>query len=213
MPDALDIETLPQHLVFTHVSWFFYEQLLEQIGNRPIRVAFLDGNLELMSPLPQHEAAKRAIGRLIETLTLEMGCPCKSFGSTTFRREEKAAGIEPDECYYFQDIAAVRGMKQFDPLIHRPPDLAVEVDIMSPSVPREPIYARLGVPEIWRFNGQQLSVRVLSSERIYADSPASRAFPFLPMSSFAEFIPAMIEDDETQVLMHFRNWVRTFQHS
>src|SRR5206468_1148298 len=44
-----------QHMVLDDVSWNFYEQVLKEIGNRPIRVTFDDGRLEIMSPLREHE--------------------------------------------------------------------------------------------------------------------------------------------------------------
>ncbi|HEX4792155.1 MAG TPA: Uma2 family endonuclease [Humisphaera sp.] len=198
----------PQRFVMSGVSWQYYESTLEQVGDRPIRVSFLDGVLELMSPLPEHDSEKKAIGDLIAILTLERGIPRKSYGSTTFRIEERAAGAEADESFYFFDIESVKGMKRFDPAIHRSPDLWIEVDLLSPSVPREPICARLGVPEIWRYSEERLTVRVLSANGTYVDSPASRLFPFLPMSGFASFIPKMIEGDETRVLLEFQEWAR-----
>jgi len=200
--NALDV---PQHIVLYGVSWSYYEQTLSEIGNQPIRVAFLDGVMELMSPLPKHEGSKMAIGNLIVTLAVECRIPLKCFGSTTFRREEKAAGSEPDECFYFNEIESVKGMERFDPLLHGPPDLWVEVDVLNPSVPREPIYARLGVPEVWRYSGDRLAVRLLTPDGVYADSATSRAFPFLPMATFAGFIPKMVDGDEMRTLLEFRD--------
>jgi Uma2 family endonuclease len=206
---TLNIQDIPQHLVLNGVSWSYYEQTLAEIGSQPIRVAYLDGVMELMSPLPGHEGPKKAISSLMVILAVERQIPLKSLGSTTFRREEKSAGAEPDECYFFNEIESLRGMKRFDPLIHRAPDLWVEVDILNPSVAREPIYARLGVPELWRYSRDRLTVRLLTSAGIYTDSATSLAFPFLPMATFASFIPKMIEGDETAVLLEFREWVRS----
>jgi Uma2 family endonuclease len=207
---TLDNPSLREHLALKGVSWSYYEHTLEQIGDRPIRVSFLDGEIEIMSPLLEHETIKKAIGRLVEALTEEFGLPCKSFGSTTFRREDKSAGTEPDECYYFTHVDRVKGMKRFDPLSHPAPDLAIEVDILSPSIPREPIYARLGVVEIWRYDGEQLKIRLLGTDAVYHDSMISRAFPFLSVTEFARFITPMADDDETRVLKDFRAWLRTF---
>jgi Uma2 family endonuclease len=100
-------------------------------------------------------------------------------------------------------------MRRFDPLIHPAPDLVVEVDILSPSVPREPICARLGVSEIWRYNGSRLEVRILGGNKVYTTAVSSHVFPYLPMARFAEFISPMIERDETAVLREFRDWVRS----
>src|SRR5258708_908275 len=130
MPATLDSRDLQQHFVLSGVSWEYYEHTLEQIGDRPIRVAFLDGAIELMSPLPEHDNLKTFIGDLIAAFATQRRIPRKSFGSTTFRLEEKAAGAEPDECFYFYDIDSVKGMKRFDPAIHRAPDLWIEVDLL-----------------------------------------------------------------------------------
>jgi Uma2 family endonuclease len=203
--DSLDV---PQHIVLHGVSWSYYEQTLNEIGNQPIRVAFLDGVMELMSPLPEHEGPKKAIAGLMVMLAVECRIPLKSFGSTTYRREEKAAGSEPDECFYFNEIDSIKGMRRFDPLVHRPPDLWVEVDVLNASVPREPICARLGVPEIWRYGNNRLTVRLLTPAGVYADSATSLAFPFLPMTPFASFIPKIVEGDEMTALLDFREWVR-----
>jgi len=148
------------------------------------------------------------MAELIAILATETRIPRKSLGSTTFRREEKQAGSEPDESFYFYDIESVKGMKRFDPLVHRAPDLWIEVDIFSPSVAREPIYARLGVPELWRYNGDKLVVRLLDSDGSYSSSASSKLFPFLPMNEFAGFIPRWIAGDETEMTIEFREWVR-----
>jgi Uma2 family endonuclease len=197
-----------QHIVLRGVSWSYYEQTLNEIGNQPIHVAFLDGVMELMSPLPEHERPKKAIANLIVVLAMERRVPMSSFGSTTFRREEKSAGSEPDECFCFNDLDAIKGMQRFNPLLHRPPDLWVEVDILSPSVPREPICARLGVPEIWRYSHDGMTVRLLTPAGVYADSATSVAFPFLPMAAFADFIGKMLDGDEVPTLLEFREWLR-----
>src|SRR5205814_3142396 len=93
-----------QHIVLDDVSWDFYERVLEEIGDRPIRVTFSEGSIEIMSPLPEHERTKKIIARLLELLTLELDIPLECFGSTTFRREDKQKGLEPDECYYLKNI-------------------------------------------------------------------------------------------------------------
>jgi Uma2 family endonuclease len=157
-----DIHDLSQSVVQTGVSWSDYERTLAEIGERPIRVSFLDGVMEITSPLPEHDGIKSAIGDLIACLATEYRIRRKSFGSTTFRREDKSAGAEPDCSFYFGEIDSVRGMKRFDPLVHRAPDLWVVVDLLNSSVPREPIHARLRVAEVWRYSGNRLTVRLLT---------------------------------------------------
>jgi Uma2 family endonuclease len=197
--------------VLDEVSWDFYERLLEEVGDRTIRVTFFKGNLEIMAPLAEHEWAKKIIGQLIEAMTLELGIFRRAYGSTTFRREDLQAGLEPDECYYFRNEEAVRGMKRFDPAVHPAPDLAVEIDITSRSIAREPIYAALGVRELWRYDGERLVVLVLQQNRRYLAVASSPTFPFLPMDQFAAFIPRMDLEQQTLVLREFCAWLRTLE--
>src|SRR5207248_7594858 len=86
------------HFLLHDVPWGFYEYLLNQIGDRAIRVTFDDGSLEIMSPLPTHEKWKTRFGRLIELMSLELDIPIEPLGSTTFRRKDRRKGLEPDEC-------------------------------------------------------------------------------------------------------------------
>ncbi len=196
-----------QHIVLDDMSWDFYERLLEEIGDRPLRVTFDEGSIEIMSPLPEHESPKKAIAGLIELLTIELNIPMRRFGSSTFRREDTQKGLEPDECYYLANADRVRGMKEFDPTVYPPPDLAIEVDITRRSIPRQPIYAALGVPELWRFDGKRIHILQLSSEGRYREVDASPAFPFLPMQEFQKFMDRMETEEQTSVLRSFRNWI------
>jgi len=195
-----------EHIVLEDMSWDFYERLLQEIGDRAIRVTYDDGRMEIMSPLPEHERPKKLIGRMIEMLSLELNRPMVSLGSTTFRRRDKAKGLEPDECYYFRDEAKMRGRKRLnrrDP----PPELVVEIDISSRSVPREPIYAALGVPEIWRFDGLKIEcLHLVSGE--YRQRKRSLVFPFLEPTRLQRFIDELMEKDDTTIIREFVIWVR-----
>jgi Uma2 family endonuclease len=202
-----------QHLVMDEVSWSFYEHVLGEVGDRPIRVTYCDGTIEIMSPLPEHEIVKKAIGWLLETLAVELNIPMLAFGSTTFRRKNKRVGLEPDECYYLHNADKVRGMKRFNPAVHPPPDLAIEIDVTSRSIARQPIYARLGVPEVWRFRRGKIQVLKLTREGKYRVVQASAAFPVLPMARFTEFVMRMFDEEQTSVVREFQAWVRELAKS
>jgi Uma2 family endonuclease len=196
-----------QHFVLEDASWELYEKLLHDIGDRPIRVTYDDGRMEIMSPLPEHERPKKLIGWMIEMLALELNRPMVCLGSTTFRRKDKAKGLEPDECYYFRDEAKMRGRKRLDLRKDPPPELVVEIDVTSRSVPREPIYAALGVPEIWRFDGLRLHcLHLVDGE--YRHRKRSLAFPFLEPTRLQPFIDELTEKDDTTILRQFVAWVR-----
>lgn len=199
-----------QHLVMDNVSWSFYESFLEQVGERPLRVTFHRGRMEMMAPLAEHESPTGAIARLLEAMTVALGIEMDKFRSTTFRREDAQAGLEPDECYYLNNADRVRGMKRFDPEIHPAPDLAIEIDITSRSIPRQPIYAALGVPELWRFDGSKLFVLLLQGT-MYRQVEKSPNFPFLPMDQFTQYVHRMTRESQTSVILEFQRWVRTLK--
>ena len=203
-----------QHLFLPRVSWSFYEMLLEEIGSRALRVTYYRGDIEMMAPLWEHESGKRNIGSLIELVALELNIPMVHFGSATYRRKEAEAGLEPDESYYIQNAHLVRGAKRYDPTVHPAPDLAVEVDITSRSIAREPVYAALGVREIWRYDGSRLVVLLLDGpSKTYRPSPSSAAFAFLPMDHIVRFVHRLEREEQTTVRREFQVWVRTLQQT
>ena len=196
-----------QHIVLEDATWELYEQLLREIGDRPIRINYDQGRLEMMSPLPEHEEVKGIIGRLIRELTVSLNIEIKSLGSTTFRRRDKAKGLEPDECYYFKNEKKMRGRKRLNLRIDPPPELVVEIDITHRSVEREPIYAALGVPEIWRWDGTKLECLELASN-VYRLRTRSLVFPFLAPADLTRFIRMRTRTGENAIIRKFRDWVR-----
>ncbi len=77
----------------------------------------------------------------------------KSFGSLTLKRNDVQKGIEPDACFYLKNEPEVRNKQNID--LNQgdiPPDLAIEIDLTSGSLNKLPIYAALGVAEIWRYD-------------------------------------------------------------
>jgi len=200
----------PGCVTFEDVSWEFYEQFLEEFKDRYVRHTFDDGALEIMSPVGlQHAGPKKLLSWLVETLTEELNIPILCVGSLTIRNQRRAKGIEPDECFYLTHEAEMRNKTDYDPDRDPPPDLAIEIDWTNSSLPRMPVYARLGVPEVWRYADQQLTVFCLTATGEYAESEQSRAFPLLPLDEFRRFIVRDPQVDETTWIRTFRQWVRT----
>src|SRR6184192_2945354 len=77
------------YLLLDGVSWELHEHLLKEIGERTLRLTYDNGELEIMSPLPEHEVGKEAIGNFVKALLEELDVPRQDFGNTTFRRRAK----------------------------------------------------------------------------------------------------------------------------
>jgi Uma2 family endonuclease len=197
----------PGHIVLEGISWSTYRNLLRDLDQRPLRLTFDKGNLEIMPPLPLHEKWKGRIGRMIELVSLERRIEVEALGSTTFGREDLEKGLEPDECYYVAHALDVQGKDEIDLSVDPPPDLAIEVDITRRSVPRQPIYAALGIPELWRFDGSKLFIMKLERGQVYTHVAKSNVFPFLQMEQFEQFLLRMGRERQLSVLEDFRIWL------
>ena len=195
------------HVVLQNIRWQTFEALLEDLGDHRGRIAYDGGTLEITSPSPKHEALKSLLGRFIETFTEELNIKIASRGFTTLKSVLKAKGVEPDECYYIQNEAAVRNRDEIDLARDPPPDLAVEIDITSTFLNRRSIYAALGIPEVWSHDGKELRVLRLKDGK-YEASGESGTFPMLPMAELAEFLKRRHALDETALVRSFRAWVR-----
>lgn len=158
-------------------------------------------------PLDPHESFKKLIGRLIEAATEELDLEIRSLGSRTYDRKNLASGLEPDQCYYIQNEPQVRGVEQIDLTQLPPPDLAVEIDITSSSLNRFAIYQALGVPEIWRYNGNRLEIYVLQNNE-YVTQSDSRALPLLTAAEILRFLTPTQTVGENASTRQFRQWIK-----
>ncbi len=198
----------PEQIVqLSGISWQTYEALLAEIGDRQIRLTYNRGNLEIMVPSPEHERFKTIMGRFVETLAEELDVRIEPLGSTTFKRPE-LSGKEPDECFYIQNLSAVKGKKRIDLNQDPPPDLVVEIDITSRSENSLQVYADLGVPEVWIYNGSRLRINRLENGE-YVEREISLAFPSLPILEIVRFLEQAETMDYLELVKAFRNWVKS----
>lgn len=200
----------PPPVVLSDMSWNFYEQFLTEIGDRHVAHSFVDGVLTIMSPAARHERSKKRLAQLVEALTDELDLPRNSLGSMTMKLDPTKRGAEPDECYLIANAHALDGRE--DDILGEdpPPDLVIEIDMTSPSLNRLPVYAALGVPEVWVYDGRSLTVKTLCGDvpETYVESETSTSFPTLPLTEFAGWIEKAHETDESTWIRAFRKWVR-----
>jgi Uma2 family endonuclease len=196
-----------QRVLLEDVNWQEFEAILVELGeNRGTRLAYSEGTLEIVAPLPEHEVSKEIIGDMVKILLEELEIDRECFGSSTFKREDMKHGIEPDNCFYIQNHQQMRGKSRIDLTVDPPPDLAIAVDIISKT--QLSAYEALGVSELWRYENGRLKVSVLQAGK-YSDSEISPTFPNLPI---VETIPQFIEQSKSKgtspALRAFRQWVK-----
>jgi Uma2 family endonuclease len=205
---SYDRGTLEMKSLLAGVSWEAYQAFLDALGDHSIRHSYDRGILELMSPRKDHDWVKKLIGRFIETLSLELNIPIQSIGSTTLGKQLVERGFEPDESYYVTNEPVVRDKKTYDPRRDPPPDLIVEVDVTYSSVKRMPLFASLGVPEVWRHDGQSLAFYRLGKRGKYRKINRSRELPIVTPRDISKFLNRAGSIDETSLVRSFLDWVR-----
>lgn len=196
-----------QRVLFSDVTWQELETILEDLGeHRAARIAYDKGILEIMAPLPEHEYDKEIIGDLVKALLEELNIEFISLGSTTFKNQAMAQGIEPDQCFYIKNESRIRGKKRLDLTVDPPPDLALEVDVTSRTHPN--IYEALKVPELWRFDKGKLQINVLQDGH-YVEFQESFNFPGLPLVvAISEYLEQSKTAGRNATIKAFRLWVQ-----
>ena len=194
-------------VLLTDVTWDELDLILEELGDkRATRLSYSDGTLEIMSPSPEHEDDKIILADLVKIILEEQGIEFRNLGSTTFKSEPMDQAVEPDECFYIEHEPAIRGKKRIDLTTDPPPDLVIEIDLTART--RFHNYARLGVPELWRYDGNTLDINVLRRGQ-YVPSLQSLHFPTIPVTdALPHHLAQSRSAGRTAVMRTFRAWVR-----
>jgi Uma2 family endonuclease len=196
-----------RRVVFKNITWQGYQQLLGILGeSRAAKITFDCGILEITMPLEEHEFSGRLIERMIIILVVELGLNVKTMGSTTLDRSDLDRGAEPDNAYYIQNQPRVSGRK-VDLATDPPPDLVVEVDITHTDINKPALYASMGVPEFWRYDGREWRIYQLQGTE-YLEVSNSPTFPIVSKEKLYEFL-AVAQIDEVEAEVNLRAWVKS----
>jgi len=181
-----------QLVVMNGVDWRTYGALRELIDSPGIRMTYLNGALEIMSPSRRHEHEKTTIARMIEVFALERDFPLRGYGSTTFRQEARERGLEPDECYCVgHELGDV-------------PDIALEIVVTTGGIDKLEVYRGLGVPEVWIFKDGRFMLFGLQGDA-YQPIAGSALVPALDFGAIEELVKI---DDQHAAVKAFRDRLR-----
>ncbi len=198
-----------QHIVLAGVTWATYQALLKDLGDhRSAKLAYDQGVLEIIRPSDLHEFISRFLEAMIRTLTDELGMKIRGYGSTTLDREDLDRGVEPDSCFYIQNVDRILG-KRLNINADPPPDLAVEVDITSSSRRRFGIYLQLQIPEVWRYTQRQGLTLYTWQAGAYVECPFSLTFPLISGDVMQRFLQLAETEDDNGICRALRQWLRS----
>ncbi len=194
-PPALRPSNRDQIVVLRNIPWAQYDGLCEARKDAAgPRISYLDGTMEIMSPARKHEYEKTLIARLLEAYAEEAGLSLNGFGSETFRKKAKEAGVEPDECY------CVGPAKKF-------PDIAIEVVNTRGDIDKLEIYRRLEVAEVWFWQKAQFWIYQLTDKR-YEQRTKSAVLPGVDLGEIAGIVAATDESHQTEAVRAYRKTLR-----
>ncbi len=185
------------------VRWETFIELAEQRRGSVPRMVYDKGFLEMMSPRRQHESIGGLIGRLIETFSEVMEIEVQSVASTTFKRKDLQKAFEADESYYVTHAEQIRPKEEVDLSVDPPPDLVIEIEITSSAIEKLKLFAAMEVPEVWRHDGESLSMFRLTAGT-YETIASSHELPGLSATTIDWYVRRRFEIGETQLVRQFR---------
>lgn len=158
---------------------------------------------------PRHERLNRRLSQLVLLLTEEWEIEAEDFGSVTLKRSDLGRGIEPDSCFYIAHAAQMRGREAIDLEEGDPaPDLVIEIDVTSPSLPKLPLYAAIGVAEIWRVSPQGIFMILVRNNHDYEEREASQALPTLTVAAVTDLMTRYEQAGRLEWVRQVREWAR-----
>lgn len=206
---ASAISSPEQLVILDSVTWDTYERLITEHGERcGTRFTYDEGVLQIMVVSSRHEGLNRTLATLVEVLAEEWGVDIARLGSMTFKRKDLQRGFEPDSCFYIQHADAIHGKQQIDIAVDPPPDLSIEVDITSGSLNRFPIFAAVGIPEVWRFDGKRVAIFRLESGG-YVEAANSLVLQAVTGEILTLFLDESQKLKSTAWLRKAREWARS----
>lgn len=200
----------PERRVFLGgVSWETYQSLRRAEENSNLRMTFDRGALEIVSPSRKHEHVSYLVGRMIDQWTFVQKIDIAAGRNTTFARRDLERGLEPDNCYWITHEKIMREKDEVDLRFDPPPDLVLEVDITRSSIPKLPIYAALGVPEVWHWKLDALEVLRLDSQSAYQAKKGSVELRGFPLAAATKLLALRSGKSDTAVIQEFMRTIKS----
>lgn len=199
-------------VLLENISWQTFKTMLAEMGSdRTNRITYDNGTIEIMTPLKPHENSNRLIEVFVGVLCEELGLEINRVGSLTLTRDDLERGAEPDSSYYIQNESLVREKENIDLAFDPPPDLVLEVEYSRPKIDKLSLYAAMGIPEFWRYNGTTLRIYTLS-EGQYSETQISPTFAPVPIIEIPRFIQESKKAGQISITRAFRVWVKQQIH-
>ncbi|MEL6441634.1 MAG: Uma2 family endonuclease [Cyanobacteria bacterium J06621_8] len=188
--EQIELPQAQEKITLHGVTWEQYDTIVSLFMDQfpSLRMTFLEGTLEIMGTSSEHERLKTIIARLLEMYAVEKRITLNGYGNTTFRKQAKQRGLEPDECYCLGELTEV-------------PDIAIEIAITSGGIDKLSVYQGLDVTEVWFWQDNQFKLYRLKEDK-YKKIPQSEFLPDLDLALLVQFIDY---DNQTEAVIAYRD--------
>ncbi|MEH2377192.1 Uma2 family endonuclease [Nostoc sp.] len=189
----VDQPTEEKLVTLKNVSWEQFKGIETQLQeNRNVRLSYLSGILEILSPIgDKHEKVKSTLGLLLEAYMKELGIRFYRRGGFTLEEPGYASGT-PDESYSIGTEKEV-------------PDIVIEIIVTSGTINRKDLYKPKKVPEVWFWKSNEIKIFRLSESDEYEEVNRSGFFPNLDPALLLRYI-AM--PDQYDAIIEFEHVIR-----
>uniref|UniRef100_B8HWX4 Putative restriction endonuclease domain-containing protein n=1 Tax=Cyanothece sp. (strain PCC 7425 / ATCC 29141) TaxID=395961 RepID=B8HWX4_CYAP4 len=197
-----------QRVLLNRISWPKLTELLAEMGpERTAHLCYDHSRLELMTPSAEHERCSKLVESLLLVLADEMNIAIQVTRSALLLRPDLELAIQPQLSCSLSPTAVLHPSA--------PPDLILEVAFNRSSLDKLPLYANLGIPEVWLYghSGQQpASSRRLQIYHLhqgqYEKSEISFNFPFLSGPTILQFLDQSDTVGLRPALLLLRDWLQ-----
>ncbi|MGI2903889.1 Uma2 family endonuclease [Tolypothrix sp. VBCCA 56010] len=186
MSTLLDQPTQEKLVILRDISWEQFKGIEAQLkDNRNVRLSYLSGILEIMSPIgDKHEKVKTTLGYLLEAYMRVKGIRFYGRGGFTLEEQGTASGT-PDESYCIGTDKET-------------PDIVIEIIVTSGTINRKELYKPKKVPEVWFWKSNEIKIFRLTEQSEYEEVDRSGFFPDLDPNLLLQYIAMPDQYDAVQ---------------
>lgn len=197
----------PVQVVATWAEYLWLDARRDEVGSKT-KLTYHCGQLELRTHSFRTGNLSRRLAMFVLAVAVSWNVRLKTTGGTTILRPDLEISAEPDESFYIQNLDGVAGFYELDHTIHPSPDLVIDLERSPSSLDPRPVYAALGVPELWRFADDEVTFLARDGNNDYRAQPISRAFPAVTSAAATRLAFAEVDDD-TAYYQRLMDWTKS----
>ena len=199
--------TEPVEVAATWVEYLWLDARRDDAGSKT-KLTYHCGRLELRTHSFQTGNLSGRLATFVLAAAVRWNVRLLTAGGTTILRPDLEMSAEPDESFYIRNIDAVTGLRDLDHTIHPPPDLVIDLERSQSALEKGPVFAALGVPELWQLADETVTFLVRDGREEYRAQPNSRSFPAVTSADVTRLILAE-PDNDTAFFQRVLEWAKS----